>query len=123
MNKRILSALAVPALALGLLAGCASAAGGSGDGLTGTWGSTDQGEPHLTFESDGTVHGNDGCNNLSGSYTDEGGATVLDNLASTLMACDGVDTWLSGAHSVTLKGDTLEVLDQEGTVLGTLDRS
>ena len=45
-------------------------------------------EAVLTFNTDGTLTGNSGCNGLSGSYTVEGNEITLSPIVSTRMACD-----------------------------------
>lgn len=42
----------------------------------------------LQFASDGTVFGNAGCNNFSGSFETTGNTITIHNLAATLMACE-----------------------------------
>ena len=42
----------------------------------------------LTFNEDGTVTGNSGCNGLGGSYTVEGDQITFSEVVMTLMACD-----------------------------------
>jgi heat shock protein HslJ len=42
----------------------------------------------LTFNEDGTVAGNSGCNGFSGDYTVEGNQITFGQIVSTLMACD-----------------------------------
>lgn len=93
--------------------------------LVGTWGSTDDGEPYLTFEDDGTVNGSDGCNRLVGAWSLADETVTLENLAGTLMACEGVDTWLVDAASAVLaegQDDELSVQDGGGAEIGTLER-
>jgi heat shock protein HslJ len=48
-------------------------------------------EPHLVFGTDGRVSGADGCNRLTGPYTEKGDAVSFGNLAGTMMACPGSD--------------------------------
>jgi len=43
-------------------------------------------------------------------------------LASTLMACEGVDTWLGSATAATIDGSTMTLTDQGGKTIGTLER-
>ncbi|MFC0716086.1 hypothetical protein [Cellulomonas biazotea] len=43
--------------------------------------------------------------------------------AITSMACEGVDTWLSGASTAEVEGDDLVVRDESGEEIGTLVRS
>ncbi len=42
----------------------------------------------LTFNEDGTVTGNSGCNGLGGDYTLEDDQITFGQIVSTLMACD-----------------------------------
>lgn len=109
-----------------LLLGCTTGSSGS-DGAAevvpvGTWGSAEQGDPHLVLAEDGRVSGSDGCNRLIGSWEFVEGRVELGPLAATLMACEGVDTWLSSAETLDIDGDIMRVLDGQGEELGTLDR-
>ncbi|MCS5719226.1 META domain-containing protein [Herbiconiux sp. CPCC 205763] len=93
-------------------------------GVIGTWtaDAPDGVDVFLTF-TDGKVTGKDGCNNLMGSWSaGEGSSVVLSGLASTMMYCEGVDTWLSKAVGLTLDGRTAVVLDDTGTMIGTLTK-
>jgi heat shock protein HslJ len=45
-------------------------------------------EAGLTFNEDGTVTGNSGCNGLGGDYTVEGDQITFGQIVSTLIACD-----------------------------------
>ncbi|MGO3796221.1 MAG: META domain-containing protein [Pauljensenia sp.] len=112
------------------LTGCGGS-GGSGesgsadDGSVdpvGTWGSTAAQSPNLTFTADGNVSGTDGCNRLTGSWQADGDTVEFGAIASTMMACVDVDTWLSGAKSATVDGDSMVVKDEGGTEIGTLER-
>ncbi|MGK9147034.1 META domain-containing protein [Plantibacter flavus] len=120
------------------LSGCASGADGgagasttapaaeSGDavGIVGVWGDPDtQDAPSLVFAEDGKVTGTDGCNRLMGSWTADGDTVEFAPLASTRMACEGVDTWLSLGASGTWTDTSLVVLDESGAEIGTLERS
>jgi len=42
----------------------------------------------LTFNQDGTVTGNSGCNGFGGNYKVDGDKITFDQITSTLMACD-----------------------------------
>jgi heat shock protein HslJ len=123
-----------------LFAGCASSApgdassttpssessgAGSADavGIVGVWGTEDQGKPSLTFGEDGALSGTDGCNRLVGKWTADAGTVEFGPLASTRMACEGVDTWLSDGVSGTYTDAELTVLDSTGKTIGTLERS
>lgn len=114
------TAAAVVSLALG---GCTGGSGGSTTDVEGTWGSTTQSSPNLTFAPDGTVTGTDGCNRLTGSWSVDGDVVRIERLASTEMYCEGVDTWLSNASHVALEGTSLRVSDANGSRIGTLERS
>lgn len=89
----------------------------------GTWGEDGEGLPQLTFEADGVLTGTDGCNRLSGTWEIDGETVEFGPLISTLMACEGVDTWLAQGASATIDGDVLTVLDEEGNEIGTLEKS
>jgi len=93
-------------------------------GVIGTWtAEAPEGtEVFLTF-TDGKVTGKDGCNNLMGSWSaGADDAVVLSGLASTMMYCEGVDTWLSKAVGLTLNGDSAVVVDDTGAQIGTLTK-
>ncbi|GAA1611205.1 META domain-containing protein [Leucobacter chromiireducens] len=123
---RIAGVLTAAAAAL-LLASCATP--GASGAVAGAWGTADtRGEPSLTFapaaEGDGgEVSGNDGCNVIGGSYTLTNGTIEFGVLHSTMMFCEGVDTWLQHAHTGTVQGDTLTVRDESGAEIGTLERA
>ncbi|MDQ2660953.1 MAG: META domain-containing protein [Actinomycetota bacterium] len=120
---RSLFATAVVALAF-TMASCASEENApiTEDTFMTTWGVEEEGEPHLTFAEDGSVSGSDGCNRLAGSWNLSGDKIVTDNLATTLMACDGVDTWLSGFATAVVDGDRLVVNGTDGEEIGVLQR-
>lgn len=103
------------------LSGC----GGDDDAAesaAGTWGEEGAGQPHLLLDEGGEFSGSDGCNRLFGSWEQDGAAISFGEVGTTLMACDGVDTWLSAADSAEVDGSTLRILDADGTEIGTLDR-
>ncbi|MGW9022285.1 META domain-containing protein [Leucobacter chromiiresistens] len=119
-----------------LLAGCASlSADGSGtDGETGdsemieqadvvgTWFSDEQGKPTLTFHESGEVSGTDGCNGIGSTYVIDGDRVRIKSFVSTMMGCPGVDDWLRGVREVQLSGDELQVFNDSGDEIGTLQR-
>ena len=112
--------LAVAALvALAALTGCSS----SGSSPAGDWGQVASGQPSLTIKTDGTFSGTDGCNRLTGQGSIDGDTITFGPMASTLMACQGVDEWLNKAATGTAKGSTMTVYDQQGSKIGTLDKS
>lgn len=94
--------------------------------VIGTWGDPDDtDEPYLEFAKDGSVTGSDGCNRLAGTWTIEDEAVVFSPLATTLMACAGVNTWLGAAATAVIEpddDDELAFLNSEGVPIGTLDR-
>ncbi|HTJ34152.1 MAG TPA: META domain-containing protein [Dactylosporangium sp.] len=120
-RARLVGGGIVAAAAIALLAGCAGTP--SGAALVGTWGSTAAAQPNLTIENDGTFSGTDGCNRLSGKGSVDGDTITFGPIASTMMACDGVDEWLAKAASGTAKGSTLVVYDTSGSEIGKLDKS
>lgn len=104
------------------LAGCA----GSADevSVVGTWGSPEKsGEPSLEFTDSGRYSGTDGCNTVGGDYTVDGTTVDLGAMFSTMMFCEGVDTWLVRGATAELDGDTLTIFDEDGERIGTLDRA
>ena len=105
--------------ALGL-AGCATAPGQEGASVVGQWGGVPDGAPVLVFSGEGTVTGNDGCNTLTGSWKQANDVITLENMATTLMACEGVDTWLSRASTVKVHGMNLMVFDAQDKEIGVL---
>lgn len=111
--------LSVLAMSVGVLAGCAAE---PAPDFVGTWGSAEPGQPELTLEADGSVHGNDGCNSLSGSWEQQGDTAVVGQLASTLMMCVEVDDWLGEADTLMVEGERLRVYDSEGAEIGSLPR-
>ena len=120
-RARLLGGGLVAATALALLAGCAGTP--SGAALVGTWGSTAAQQPNLTIQSDGAFSGTDGCNRLTGKGSIDGDTITFGPIASTMMACTGVDEWLGKAASGTASGSTMTVYDTNGSKIGTLDKS
>ncbi|MBC9926642.1 MULTISPECIES: META domain-containing protein [unclassified Leucobacter] len=121
MKSRIFAAAAAAAVLALSLSACAQQASAYG-----TWGTPDskqQNEPGLQLGEDGKVSGTDGCNRLVGTFEVDGDTVTFGPLASTMMFCEGVDTWLGKAVTATVKGDNLTVLDQDGAKIGTLKRA
>lgn len=107
---------------------------GAATGPVGTWGegyNTDN-EPYFelslgadgdeNFDQAGFVQGSDGCNRLSGQWFLVGDELSFQQLSGTMMACEGVDTWLSKAAGGNIEGDVMTVTDAAGQTLGVLDR-
>ena len=107
--------------ATALLAGCAGTP--SGDSPVGSWGLTQSGKPNVKIESDGTVSGTDGCNQLSGKGTIDGDTITFGKLATTLMACEGVDEWFSKAAKGRVTGSSLTIFDDKGEKIGMLGKA
>lgn len=108
------------ALALAFfLSGCSSAS--HNDSVVGSWGSSEHGKPDLVIKADGSFSGSDGCNRLSGKGSIEGNSILFGNFASTMMACEGVDAWLSRATRGLAGAHTLTIYDGTGSVIGTLN--
>ncbi|MEW1981810.1 META domain-containing protein [Citricoccus sp. NPDC079358] len=91
------------------------------------WGSDAPGQPWLGFEAEGQLYGSDGCNRLRGEWTLTAERIDVGRLVSTMMFCEGVDTWLNGAVSARLlldtSGERLEVFNPAGQVIGVLPRA
>ena len=119
------------------LAISACAAQESSASLTGTWKLTSYGpaqapipavadaEAGLTFDEDGTVSGNSGCNGLSGDYTVVGDQIAFGQIVSTLMACDdprmaqedAVHQVLTDTASFQMEEDTLTLTNHKMVLL------
>jgi len=83
--------------------------------------STDAGAPFLSLAADGSFSGNDGCNTIFGSWeVADDGAIMFTGVGSTMMACEGVDTWLSTVALGRIQGGVMTVQDADGVVLGQL---
>ena len=120
--KKVLLILFVAVLAVS-----ACTAEGSSASLIGSWKLTAYGpadaptpavadaEAELTFNEDGTVTGNSGCNGFGGSYTAEGNQVTFSEIVSTLMACedprmeqeDAVHKVLTDTATFKIEGNTL----------------
>lgn len=121
--SRALALGASALMAVSFMSACSGGYGQSGaSSPVGTWGQSSAQSPNLTFAADGTVTGTDGCNRLSGAWTQYGDEVRFPNMITTLMACPDVDTWLSTGVSAVVTGDTLEVHDKSGGTIGSLER-
>ena len=111
---------------VGLVTATILVTGCSADPVTaeGTWGAAGEGEPQLVLDSDGTLTGTDGCNRLTGTWeqADDTSLTFI-NVASTMMACEDLDTWLIALDTAVLDGETLTVKNADGAEIGTLPRA
>lgn len=121
MRKRAIIFASAAAITLLGLTACS---GGSSDSVVGVWGQPDvQGQPSINFADDGSYSGSDGCNNIMGSWEADGNTIDLGMMATTMMACQGVDEWLSKSSTAVRDGNTLTFFDANDSELGTLDRS
>ncbi|WP_426592251.1 META domain-containing protein [Cellulomonas sp. McL0617] len=110
------------------LSACAGSSGSSGSALTssdvtGTW-SEPSSKPVVELEllADGSVSGSDGCNKMNGTWKIDGSEIQFGPFAATMMACENVDTWLSGASKATVDGSTMTILDDGSKKIGTLEK-
>ncbi|BDZ54561.1 META domain-containing protein [Agromyces marinus] len=121
--------LAVGLIAAALaLSGCSGMSGEDTGGdvdPTGTWGDAEaEGSPYLELADGGGLTGTDGCNRLTGTWSiNEADQVEFEDVASTKMACADVDDWLSGLHTAEVANDTMTVLGEDGSPIGTLDRT
>ena len=119
---RVVTFVSGLALGVAFLSGCG--AEGVDSSPIGVWRNEANPDVTLTIEDDGTVSGSDGCNRIVG-----GTATVKESrvefgaLATTMMFCEGVDTWLSQAASGQSAGGVLTISDAAGAEIGTLVRA
>lgn len=118
-TRRIMSTILGLSATVALLAGCT----GEKVSAEGTWGTGSEGTPQLVLEEGGALTGTDGCNQLVGSWelTDETTVTFI-QVASTMMFCEDVDTWLATLDTGVLDGGILHIHDADGTEIGTLAR-
>lgn len=114
--RRLTIPLAATAALLLALAGCAAEASTA----QGEWGSTAQGKPNLQLLEDGSLSGSDGCNRLVGQWSEADGTVEFTNVASTMMACENVDTWLSALATGEVDGGKLVVFNEDGDQIGEL---
>jgi len=76
-------------------------------------------EAELTFNEDGTVAGNSGCNGFGGDYTVEGDQVTFGQIVSTLMACedprmtqeDAVHQVLTDTATFKIESNTLTLMN------------
>ena len=117
--KRTIVLCVLAAAGLTVLAGCAPSSSSS---YVGTWTSDRPAGTQLQLKDGGDLSGNDGCNAMSGQWTESKGRITFSKLAVTTKACPDVDPWLSKAASARSDGDTLNVYDSAGTQVGVLDK-
>lgn len=88
----------------------------------GTWGTVEAGKPSLVINEDKSFTGNDGCNQLMGNYSVTEENIVFESPASTMMFCEGVDTWLSRLSTAVLAEKYLVIFDSSGDEIGKLEQ-
>lgn len=124
MNRvRVTTAVLLATLAGAALGACAdsSASSASVDDVAGLWGMQDtEGIASLELAEDGTATGTDGCNRMTGTWEQNGTQVAFGEWATTRMACQSVDTWLSLAVKATVEGENLIFADENGIEIGTL---
>lgn len=87
----------------------------------GTWNNGTDDRPYLQFRSDGTLLGNDGCNDLTTKWTqDANGKITFGTFSSTANECEGTDTWLSKGRSGIILDNYLYINGSAATVIGGL---
>ncbi len=78
-------------------------------------------KPFLAISANRSFSGNDGCNNIFGSWTaGSDGSVQFIHVGMTLMACAGVDQWLSTLATGRLQGGVLTIESADGKVIGHL---
>ena len=113
-----------PAALLGAAALLLTACSGTTSVADTSWGKPDvQGETAISFAADGSAFGSDGCNLVTGTWKEDKGTITFGPLASTMMYCEGVETWLTDATTATMKGDTITLSDKDGKEVGTLQQT
>lgn len=71
----------------------------------------------VSFQADGTIGVNGGCNSIGGPYTIDDDVLVADDLASTMMACDDalmdqddrLTELLTSRPAISIEGETLTI--------------
>lgn len=86
MGAVLLAGAAIVVAAVPAQAGDVAAASGS---IVGDWRTATNGvRQTITFDADGKVFGNAGCNRFTGIYTTDGNEISVGPLATTLIACE-----------------------------------
>ena len=88
----------------------------------GGWEASVDGATFLSFSADGTVTGSDGCDDLSGRWSqDSAGRIELEALLpQTANACDGIDAWLGRGRSADIIDGYMYVNGEAGSPIGGL---
>ncbi len=106
------------AVAIAVLFGCTA-----GSAAEGTWGEDSAGNPQLELAGNGTPTGTDGCNRLSGTWSEDKQTVTFGEFAATQMYCEDVDTWLSTMSTAIVDDATMTVFDSSGAEIGTLAKA
>jgi heat shock protein HslJ len=133
MHKKIVILIPLLILAAATMAACAS-----GNSLAGTtWALVSYGDPanftaaaagvdtSLTFNKDGTLGGNMGCNGFGGDYSVKDNVVTFENIFSTMMACEEprmsqettTFSIMNGDVAFIVDGNTLTLTAADGRVL------
>lgn len=102
----------------------------SPEDLTGRWrtgdAAADGSRPFLTFATDGTYRGSDGCNGISGKWLLlPGNRLVFTSSGRTQVGCGNlqpVPEWTASTRSASVVSGALTLFDVDGTPLGAFDR-
>ena len=80
----------------------------------------------ITFNEDGTVEGNSGCNGFGGEYTVDGDQITFGQITSTLMLCElrmdqeaAVYQVLTGTATYRTEGNTLTLTNNDKVLVLT----
>lgn len=82
--------------------------------------------PHVVFMDNGRLRGSTGCNSIMGSVDIKGSALRTGVLATTKMACYGIDERpmadaLSAARDSVIDGQVMTLLDEQGVPLASFE--
>lgn len=91
----------------------------------GTWGTVVNGSASIVVAADQTFGGTDGCNGFSGRWEQPSPTEpiVFTDTVTSLVMCEDLGAWLSAGRSALVNGDSLYVLDENGSVLDVLERT
>ena len=120
---RGIASIVLLTLAGAALVGCADGSPSDApvEDVAGVWGMQDtEGIASLELAEDGTATGTDGCNRMVGTWEQNDTQVAFGEWATTRMACQSVDTWLSLSVKATLEGENLVFVDENGIEIGTL---
>lgn len=96
------TALSMTLLAGATLAACATPE--APEDLIGIWTEPAPATAELVLDEGGTLHGTDGCNQLSGAWSTDADTIIFEQVAITMRACLEMDTWLGALSTATVDG-------------------